>query len=77
MERADLLGNRSVPFNSYAAGKKHYGAGRTMPNIGPVGNKQGYAERDNKAQARKNAIMRRMKGMSTGNPMNKDVISGS
>ena len=74
MQNADLFGNKSVPFNSYAAGKKTYGAGRPMPNIGPVANKGGYAERDNKAQAKKNAIMRRMKGMATGNPMNKDVL---
>lgn len=81
MQRADHFGNQILPntkpgFNSYAAGKKHYGAGRTMPNIGPVANPKGYAERDNKAQARKNAIIRRMKGGATGNPMNKDVLNG-
>lgn len=74
MQRADHFGNQPVPsFNPYSAGKKHYGAGRTMPNIGPVQNPKGYAERDNKAQARKNAIIRRMKASATGNPMSKDI----
>lgn len=78
----DFLGNNPLPssrpgsssFNPYAAGNKSYGAGRPMPNIGPVGNPQGYNERDNRAQARKNAIMRRMKGAATGNPMDNRVI---
>jgi hypothetical protein len=36
-------------FNPYAAGKKHYGAGRPMPTSGKIANKYGYAERDAKA----------------------------
>jgi hypothetical protein len=66
----DQFGNRKLPnkppgfqgFNPYAAGVKHYGAGRSMPNIGPVRGMQGYNERDNKAKARKSAILRRLKG---------------
>jgi hypothetical protein len=81
----DLFGNRAVPeaapgmkaFNPYAAGNKRYGAGRSMPNIGPVAHPQGYAERDNRAQARKNAIMRRMRGANTGNPSNSSVTGYS
>jgi hypothetical protein len=81
----DLFGNKRVPpptggtkaFNPYAAGNKHYGAGRAMPTLGPVASPQGYDERDNRAQARKNAIMRRMKGSETGNPMNKSVMGYS
>ncbi|MFF5977033.1 hypothetical protein ACFY7C_36635 [Streptomyces sp. NPDC012769] len=78
MQRADLFGNKSLPtsnkgFNPYGAGKKHYGAGRTMPNIGPVSNKQGYAERDNKAAARKAAMLRRLKASGKGNPVSKDL----
>jgi hypothetical protein len=83
MAMADLFGNNRVPnpppgmggFNSYAAGNKRYGGGRSMPNIGPVANPQGYSERDNKALARKNAILRRLKGQQTGNPMNKNVLN--
>lgn len=81
----DLFGNKRVPdpppgqtsFNPYAAGNKHYGAGRAMPTIGPVASPQGYDERDNRAMARRNAIMRRMKGADTGNPMNSAVIGYS
>jgi hypothetical protein len=79
---ADLFGNQRVPspppgqkaFNPYAAGNKHYGSGRPMPTIGPVASPQGYDERDNRATARKNAILRRMKGSDSGNPMNASVM---
>jgi len=79
---ADLFGNRRVPdpppgqkaFNPYAAGNKHYGSGRPMPTIGPVASPQGYDERDNRAKARRNAIMRRLQGADTGNPMNSAVM---
>lgn len=80
----DLFGNKPVPnpppgmrgFNSYAAGNRTYGGGRNFPNMGPVSGtgKAGYAERDNKAKARKSAIMRRMKAQSSsGNPMNTKI----
>lgn len=82
----DQFGNRRVPnpppgqgqFNPYAAGNKHYGGGRSMPNIGPVsGSGQlGYAQRDNEAMARKQAILRRLKGQLSGNPMNMNVLLG-
>jgi len=82
MQLADLFGNQPVPpsapgkkaFNPYAAGNKHYGSGRPMPTIGPVASPQGYEERDNRANARKNAILRRMNGAGTGNPMNASVM---
>lgn len=56
-------------FNTYAAGTKRYGGGRSMPNIGPVSGmgQGGYKERDNKARARKAAILRRLKGQMSGN----------
>lgn len=82
MNLVDWFGNKQVPtpapgmkaFNPYAAGNKSYGSGRPMPTIGPVASPQGYDERDNRAQARKNAIMRRMKGSATGDPMNQGVM---
>lgn len=85
MNIVDWFGNKQTPnaapgmkaFNPYAAGNKRYGAGRPMPNIGPVAHPQGYNERDNKAQARKNAILRRMKGAGSGNPMNQSVTGYS
>lgn len=82
MDIANMFGGQRVPnsppgqkaFNPYAAGNKRYGAGRPMPNLGPVASPQGYDERDNRAEARKNAILRRMKGAGTGNPMNSSVM---
>jgi hypothetical protein len=81
MNIVDFFGNKQVPtpvsgkiFNPYSAGNKSYGAGRNAPNVGAVNSLQGYNERDNRAQSRKNAIMRRMKGQSTGNPMNSSVL---
>jgi hypothetical protein len=83
----DLFGNSRVPnpppgtpvgsVASYAAGDKSYGAGRPMPNIGPVSGQGmlGYSQRDNQAQARKNAILRRLQGQGTGNPMNQQVLN--
>jgi hypothetical protein len=52
-------------FNKYAAGAKHYGGGRSMPSIGP-NSKVGYRYRDNKAKARRNAVLRRMKAVQRG-----------
>lgn len=46
-------------FNSYAAGHKAYGVGRPMPTTGKVTDKRGYAERDAKAKARREALLRR------------------
>lgn len=83
----NFFGNKRVPnpapgsntgFNSYSAGKKSYGAGRSMPNIGAVSGSGmlGYAKRDNENKARKDAIMRRLKGQQTGNPMNRAITNG-
>lgn len=85
----DAFGNKRVPnpppnngtgFNNYAAGKKHYGGGRSMPNIGPVGDLLGYAIRDRKKQtlqrtALQNAIARRLKAQDSGNPMAFDYLN--
>jgi hypothetical protein len=47
-------------FNPYGAGKKHYGSGRPMPTVGKVTNRAGYTIRDNKAAARRDALIRRL-----------------
>jgi hypothetical protein len=47
-------------FNPYAAGKKHYGSGRPMPTVGKVTDRAGYKERDVKAAARRDALLRRI-----------------
>jgi hypothetical protein len=82
---ADIFGNRRIPnpkpgapinFNSYAAGDKKYGSGRSMPNIGPVSGMgmMGYANREQRAKARKDAIMRRLKAQQSGNVMNSNIL---
>lgn len=61
--------NRSGPqvggagFNPYAAGHKAYGGGRPMPTSGKVADKTGYGLRDAKAQARRDALLKRAGGM--------------
>jgi hypothetical protein len=47
-------------FNPYAAGKKHYGSGRPMPTVGKVTDRAGYKQRDVKAAARRDALIRRI-----------------
>lgn len=51
---------RPSGFNAFAAGDKVYGMLRSAPNIGPS-DPMGYMERTRQIQARKDAIMRRMK----------------
>ena len=53
-------------FNPYTAGERHYGGGRNFPTSGSV-NKQGYAQRDNEARARRNALLQRMQQEQAGN----------
>lgn len=56
----------------YAAGNKIYGGGRDAPNLGPV-NPMGHRERDLKYDARRTAILRRLKTSQSGNYMSADV----
>lgn len=60
-------------FNPYAAGIKHYGGGRSMPNLG-ANDPRGYRERDLKLQARRNALLRRTQAQQQGQHMNPDVL---
>lgn len=60
-------------FNPYAAGDKHYGAGRSFPTSGSV-NKLGYAQRDNQAAARRNAMLQRLQSMQGGSHMDPSVL---
>lgn len=53
-------------FLPYSAGNKIYGGGRDAPNIGPV-DPTGHRERDLKYQARRTAMLRRLKAMQSGN----------
>jgi hypothetical protein len=60
-------------FNSYAAGKKIYGGGRSFPTAGPV-DKTGYRERDLQAKSRRNAILKRLKAQQGGRFMSADWL---
>lgn len=62
-------------FNNYAAGRKQYGGGRSMPTVGAV-DKSGYRVRDLTQNTRKNAILRRLKAMQSGNYMQPDALRG-
>lgn len=59
-------------FNPYGAGNKVYGGGRSAPNVGPTANREGYVERDRKARAKRDAMLRKMKAGQSGRYMNPD-----
>ncbi len=59
-------------FLPYAAGNKIYGGGRDAPNIGPV-DPTGHNERDLKYQARRTALLRRLKAVNSNNYGSPDV----
>lgn len=59
-------------FLPYAAGDKIYGGGRDAPNLGPV-DPTGHRERDLKYQARRTAMLRRLKASATNNYASPDV----
>lgn len=69
-ERGLILGN--YEFNPYAAGAKIYNQVGSSPTRGPV-DKSGYAARDRKLQARKNAVLAKMKNASIGAYASSDV----
>lgn len=59
-------------FLPYAAGNKIYGGGRDAPNVGPV-DPTGHKTRDLKYQARRTAMLRRLKAQKVGNFASPDV----
>lgn len=62
-ERNGPLG--TFEFNPYAAGAKVYKSISGAPTMGAV-DKTGYAERDRKLAAKRNAVLAKMKAMNTG-----------
>jgi hypothetical protein len=67
-------------FNPYAAGQKRYGGGASSAaNVGPV-NPAGYAERDAKLNARRQAVLARIQagqqGRVIGQPPMQNVMAG-
>lgn len=70
-ERNAALG--SFEFNPYAAGAKKYNSVMSSPNIGPV-DKTGYAARDRRLKARKQAVLASMKAKNVGAYAAPDVL---
>ena len=60
---------RATGFNAFAVGNKKYGPGRSSPNLGPTSNLEGYRERNLTIDARKAAIMRRLKSQAGSGPV--------
>lgn len=56
-------------INSYGAGAKHYGGGRSMPNIGPVKDKSGYKKRDRRLDSKRQALLNQLQARIGGNYM--------
>jgi hypothetical protein len=65
-------------YNPLALGKKHYGSGRSMPNVGPISRQgqMGYAKRDQALAAQKEALLRKMQSGQSGNYMSPEYLRG-
>jgi hypothetical protein len=61
-----------ISKRTQAAGKKIYGQVSSSPTMGPV-DKTGYAERDRKKSAHRNAVLRKIQGMNRGAYADTDV----
>jgi hypothetical protein len=70
-ERGGNLG--TFEFTPYAAGRKIYNAVGSSPTMGPV-DKTGYAARDRRLAARRNAVLQKMQGTNKGAYSSPDVL---
>lgn len=66
----------SSGFNSYAAGSKVYNGGSSAPALGPMGLRPGAQENQLAVQARRNALLRRLKAGQGGSMMSPDWLRG-
>lgn len=62
----DYLQGRGQNFNAYSAGNKVFNGSSNAPNRGPIADKTGYVERDNKAKGMREALLRRIKANQSG-----------
>lgn len=64
-------------MDRYAVGSKVYRGASSAPNIGPVTNTEGYAERDlkYKTKRRNNALLRRIQAQQGKKYMSSDYLS--
>lgn len=67
--------NKPDAYNPYAAGAKIYGMARRAPTIGPV-DTGGYAERDQRAAAVRNARLQRMQAGQSGQYASQSYLGG-
>jgi hypothetical protein len=67
---------KSYDYQSYAAGNKVYGFGRSSPHVGGGLDRQGYRERDARNRLKRNAMLRRLKSGQRGNYMSQDWLGG-
>lgn len=67
------MSRTNYEFNQYAAGSKVYNGGDSAPHRGPM-DKGALADRKIKTEARRNALLRRMKATQSGNYMNSDAL---
>jgi len=65
--------DRTSGIAPYAVGNKIYGGGRSFPTSGPV-DKMGYRERDAKASARRDAVLRRLQAKQSGKYASADAL---
>ena len=66
-------------FNPYAAGDKRYGLeGRANATSGPISTQgmQGYGQRDQQQNARKQAVLQRLQAAQNGNYMDANYLRG-
>ena len=68
---------KSYDYQSYAAGNKVYGAGRSSPHSGGGLDPLGYAERDATNRLKRNAALRRLKAHNSKKFMNQDWLGGA
>lgn len=63
--------------SAYAAGSKVYRGASSAPNIGPVTNTEGYAERDLKYKTRRrnSALLKRIQAKQKKKYMSSDYLS--
>lgn len=64
---------RTSGISPYSVGEKIYGGGRSFPTTGPV-DPMGYRERDAKASARRNAVLRRLQAKQSGKYASADAL---
>ena len=67
---------KSYDYQSYAAGNKLYGFGRSSPHVGGGLDPTGYRVRDAVTRVKRNALLRRLKAGQKQSFMSPDWLGG-